>query len=87
MVGLAGIAAQPKRAARLLGAAQPALEAPRARWQSVLQIERERIEAAVRAQLDEAAFAAAWEEGRATALQDWDRAVAYALEEVGRPGA
>ena len=42
---------------------------------------RDRVEAALRAELDEAAFAAAWREGEAMAADGGEPAVAYALGE------
>jgi hypothetical protein len=79
---LAGVAAtrrQARRAARLFGAAQTLREATGATIQfEPNRILHERQVAMAREQLDAAAFAAAWEEGRAMTVQ---RAVAYALEE------
>ncbi len=77
LLGLAGVASaqgQAARAARLFGAAggdPPPIPAHRHEW--------ERNMAAVRAQLDEEAFAAAWAEGRAMALE---QAIAYALRQA-----
>ena len=79
---LAGVAAtrqQALRAARLFGAAQTLREATGATIQfEPTRILHERQVAMAREQLDAAAFAAAWEEGRAMTVR---RAVAYALEE------
>jgi predicted ATPase len=78
---LAGpVAAQgnPRKAARLLGASEALLEAMGLCLQAGDRFEAERNEAAVREQLDEAAFDAAWSEGRAMSL---DEAVAYVLSE------
>jgi non-specific serine/threonine protein kinase len=65
LVGLASIAVargQPVCAARLLGAANALRDAIGAR---LLVTEQEFVPGAVRAELDEAAYAAAWAEGRA----------------------
>ncbi len=68
-----------RRAARLLGAADALLEASGiANAPTVHRVEIERNVAALRARLDETAFAAAWAEGRAMSLE---QASAYALEE------
>jgi tetratricopeptide (TPR) repeat protein len=82
---LAGpVAAQghPQAAARLLGASEALLGAMGIGLQAGDRRDIEGYEAAVRAQLDEATFDAAWAEGRA---MSFDRAVSYALE-VGQPG-
>jgi predicted ATPase/DNA-binding CsgD family transcriptional regulator len=65
-----------KKAARLLGASEALLEKTGMVPQAGDQFEIERYEASVREQLDEAAFEAAWAEGRAMSLEE---AVAYAL--------
>jgi predicted ATPase/DNA-binding NarL/FixJ family response regulator len=82
-LGLAGVfasAGQPERAARLFGATEalraaihigPAVSYPD-------RVEYDRYVAAVRAQLDDAAFAAAWAEGRELTLE---QAIEYALTE------
>ena len=83
LAGLAGVAErerQPERVARLLGAAEALLEASDIRLPTIIQAEYDRIVAAVRAQLDEAAFAAAWAEGRA---RDLEATVAELLVELG----
>jgi len=80
LAGVAGAEAQPERAARLLGAAEALLEATGSQMVGVDRAEWDHNVAAARAQLDEAAFAAAWAAGRAMAAGDWERAVAYALE-------
>ncbi len=73
----AGLQGQRERATKLWGAAEEA----RAAMSSVMPpLDQERFElliAAVRTQLDEATWAAAWEEGRAMSL---DQAITYALE-------
>jgi len=79
LAGLAGAEGQPERAARLLGAAEALLEATGARLIAADRAEYDHNVTAVRAQLDEAAFAAARAEGRAMATDDWEQAVAYAL--------
>jgi predicted ATPase len=77
---LAGpVAAQghPQAAARLLGASEARLGAMGIGLQAGDRRDIERYEAAVRAQLDEATFDAAWAEGRA---MSFEQAVSYALE-------
>ncbi|MBZ0289249.1 MAG: hypothetical protein K8I30_16640, partial [Anaerolineae bacterium] len=75
---------QPQRAARLLGASSAALEVALEGMgtfhKPADQPEIDRIITAVRAQLDAAAFEAAWAEGRHMTLE---QAVAEALEEPG----
>jgi predicted ATPase len=78
--GLAGpVAAQgnPEKAAQLLGASEALLEAMGLSLQAGDQFEVERYVSAVREQLDEATFEAAWARGRAMSLE---QAVSYALE-------
>jgi hypothetical protein len=65
-------------AARLLGASESALARIGALHQPSDKPEYDRIVAAVRARLDDAAFQAAWAQGREMTLQ---QAVAYALED------
>jgi predicted ATPase/DNA-binding SARP family transcriptional activator len=74
--GLAGRQGQSVRAVRLLGASE-ALCAPHRRTLPVNASQDKRTVAAAWAALDAAAFAAAWEEGRAMTLE---QAVAYAME-------
>jgi non-specific serine/threonine protein kinase len=69
--------AQPERAAPLLGAAEELCAATGLSPSPAERAEHDRSVAAVRTALGEAAFAAAWAEGRALAL---DEAVAFALE-------
>jgi predicted ATPase/class 3 adenylate cyclase len=69
---------QPARAARLLGAAEALRELIHIPMADYERPEYEREVAALRAQMDAAAFGAAWAEGRAMTL---DQAVAYALQE------
>jgi predicted ATPase/serine/threonine protein kinase len=87
LVGLAGVAGaegQPEWAARLFGAVEALVEATGDHLAAADQAEYDHNVATVRAQLDEATFAAAWEEGRrmtADATDDnWGQTVAYALE-------
>jgi tetratricopeptide (TPR) repeat protein len=74
--GVAGSTKQPAQAARLFGAAEALNEAHGTRFDYPDQVEHDRNIAAVRAQLDEATFAAAWAEGRAMTIEE---AVDYAL--------
>jgi predicted ATPase/DNA-binding CsgD family transcriptional regulator len=78
LAGPVGAQGQPGRAARLLGAAEALLEAMGVGLQPADQLEADRYVAAVRKQLDGAAFEAARAEGRAMSLEE---AVAYALGE------
>ncbi len=73
-----GMLGQPQRAIRLLGASERALEGMGAFNQLNDKREVDGMGAAVRAQLDEATFQAAWAEGRALTLE---QAVAVALAE------
>jgi non-specific serine/threonine protein kinase len=82
LVGFGGIAAgqgKPARAARLLGAAAGLLESLGAVMALGDPVAYERDLEAIRAQLDQATFSAAWAEGRALTLE---QAVAYAWEAV-----
>ena len=80
---LAGLASadalegQPQRAAWLWGAAEHLRTSIGARPAPAARVTRERLMAAVREELGEAAFADAWAEGEAMSL---DEALAYALE-------
>jgi predicted ATPase/class 3 adenylate cyclase len=81
---LAGLAAaataeHPERAARLLGSADALLEATGTCMEPADRPDYEQFSARVRAALDEAAFAAAWAQGRALPLE---QAIAEALEEA-----
>ncbi|MFQ5796017.1 MAG: BTAD domain-containing putative transcriptional regulator [Candidatus Bipolaricaulia bacterium] len=84
--GLAGVACangQPEQAARLFGAAEALREAigfPLMPPDRTL-LDYDRNVAAVRAELSEDAFEAAWTEGRAMTLE---QAIAYALEEAAQ---
>ncbi|HJZ49985.1 MAG TPA: hypothetical protein VKE41_22575, partial [Roseiflexaceae bacterium] len=77
---------QPERAARLFGAGQAVRQASRSNlgwsWPIGAWIDYEQDVAAVRAQLDDATFAAAWEAGRALSLH---QAIAYALDSGAGP--
>ncbi len=88
LMGLAGVAAsarRPGQAARLLGAMEAQREAlhigPMAAAYAD-RVEYDRYVAIVRAQLDEASYTAAWEEGRAMTLE---QATACALLELETP--
>lgn len=71
------------RAARLFGAAEAEFEAMSAHFFfAVDRAEGDRQVTAIRAQLDEATFAAAWEEGREMTME---QAIEYALELSTRP--
>ena len=81
LAGLSGTAAargDPERAAQLLGASYGLLKAMGLGQQPADQVELDRYEAAVREQICEAAFKAAWERGQNMSLE---QAIAYALEE------
>jgi predicted ATPase/DNA-binding SARP family transcriptional activator len=80
LAGVAGMRGQAQRAARLLGAAGVLMRVRRTDSRRSFDADREAIASAVRAELDEKTFAAAWEEGRSLAENDWERVVAYALE-------
>ncbi|MDQ5851614.1 MAG: tetratricopeptide repeat protein, partial [Chloroflexota bacterium] len=91
LIGYAGVAAArghdstagtagAARAARLLGAVEGFYASSGAPMHYNARREYDRAVAAVHAQLDEAAFAAAWAEGRAMTLE---QAITYALEETG----
>jgi predicted ATPase len=76
--GLAVVAvaqAQPERAARLFGVAEGLREAIGAPLPPAERAEHERSVAAVRTALGEAAFATAWEAGRARSLEEATRTV------------
>ena len=75
----AGETRQLERAARLFGAAEGLLEAADESLSVADQAEWDRGVAAVRAQLEAAAFKAAWAEGRRLAVDDGRQVVAYAL--------
>jgi predicted ATPase/DNA-binding CsgD family transcriptional regulator len=87
--GLAVVAAargEARRSARMLGAAQGSMEEAGAPVYNYYMPDRalyERILAAARARLDEAAWTAEWAEGRAMTAE---RAVEHALESEAAPG-
>jgi tetratricopeptide (TPR) repeat protein len=76
--GPAAARCQPERAVHLLGASAALSEAMGVTQQLVDQVEIDGYLADAREQLDEAAFQAAWEEGRAMSLEE---AVAYARQD------
>jgi predicted ATPase/DNA-binding SARP family transcriptional activator len=86
LVELAGVYVeeQPERAARLLGTARAFLEAgdtyPPPTLQAEIRADYDRNLAVVRTRLDQAAFTAAWTEGR---VQDLETAVVELLVELG----
>ncbi len=88
LAGVAGANGTPLQAARLLGTAEAIREATGYVFDPADYAEYEHNLAATRAQLDEATWQAAWEEGQAMALseQEMEQAIAYALE-VGEPAA
>jgi hypothetical protein len=82
LAGVSGVLAargRAKDAARLAGAARVQFLAIPRRLDPVDRGDWERIQAEVRAQLDEASFASAWAEGQAMTVEE---AIAYALENV-----
>jgi hypothetical protein len=79
LAGVAGVKGKADRAASLFGAAEAAREALGVVLWPANRIDHDRNVATIRAQLNGAAFAATWAEGRAMALE---QAVAYALEEI-----
>jgi tetratricopeptide (TPR) repeat protein len=78
LAGIAGAEGQPERAARLFGAVQALMDSTDITIAPADRVEVERGLPAVRAQMSEDAFAAAWAEGRAMTLE---QAIAYALGE------
>ena len=79
---LAAAEGQPQRAVRLMGAAARIREQQHSFAQPLVVIQNERYLSTLRTTLDEARFAAAWNEGRAMMVAE---AVTYALEEPGAP--
>jgi predicted ATPase/class 3 adenylate cyclase len=80
LAGLAAVAGsrkQPERAARLFGAATLLRGEPTLDEWTVEQVDYKRNLASARAQLDEARWAAAWQEGRAMTMEE---AINYSLE-------
>ena len=82
--GVAGGQAHPRRAARLLGAADAQRAAMGATLDPDNLVEFERMVAAARRQLDARAWTAAWAEGQAMTIE---RAVGYALGQEPRDTA
>ncbi|HSR30876.1 MAG TPA: tetratricopeptide repeat protein, partial [Anaerolineae bacterium] len=84
LAGLASVAAQPECAVRLFAAVEALLDAVGAPLSPADRADLERNLAAVRAQLDQRAFAAAWTEGQALAADAspaaWEQTIACALE-------
>ena len=78
LAGVLGVTGQPQHAARLLGAWEAAFEWMGATVLPSAKREHDHTIAAVRAQLDNTAFTAAWNEGRAMSLQ---QTVESALQE------
>ena len=74
--GLAAVQGQPARAARLLGAVDAGLKALSYQLEGANRAEFDRHLAVARAQMDDAAWAAAWDEGAKMTI---DRAIAFAL--------
>ncbi|MBX3066031.1 MAG: tetratricopeptide repeat protein [Anaerolineae bacterium] len=77
LAGALSTSGQPRQAARLYGAWQGTMEKLEALTQPADKPEHDRNIASIRAQLDEATFSAAWEEGRALTLE---QAASAALE-------
>ena len=75
--GVAVAQGESERSARLLGAAEEIREAVGAPMEPSEQVEVDGYSAAVRAELDEKAFSAAWAEGRAMTVEE---AIDYALK-------
>jgi predicted ATPase/class 3 adenylate cyclase len=71
-----------RRAATLLGASEAIFETMDAKLPRHHQIEYDRYISAARAKLDEAAWQAAWAEGRAMSME---QAIAYAQQELEQP--
>jgi predicted ATPase len=81
LAGVAGVTGQPERAARLLGAAQAQFDALGTPGDPTDRMEHDQAVENARAQLGEAAFAAAWAEGRVMTANAWEQTVEYALGE------
>jgi predicted ATPase/DNA-binding SARP family transcriptional activator len=82
LVGWAGLAqaeGQPVRAACLLGTAAALLGAAGGALTPVYVPVRDRLDAVLRAEMEEAAFSAAWREGEVMGADGAERVVAYAL--------
>ncbi len=84
LAGLASVADQPECAVRLFAAVEALLEAVGAPLSPADRADLERNLAAMRVQLDEGAFAAAWAEGQALAADAspdaWEQTIACALQ-------
>ena len=80
MEGLAAIASatEPRRSARLFGAAAARRDEVGAFSEPVIPSQRDRAIDTIRTHLDERDFAEAWSEGRAMTLE---QAIAYALDD------
>ena len=81
LAGVAGAQGRPVQAARLYGAAEFLRDVIGIPLPLPYQVHYERMLAAARAQLDEAAFATAWAEGRSLSLE---QAIADALADDGK---
>ena len=81
LAGLVGVANKPQRATRLLGAVESSFRALGLVMDAPDRMEYNRILEAVRAQLDQATFQAAWAEGQAMTME---QAIVYAVEETGQ---
>jgi len=81
LAAVLGMTRKPKPAARLFGAVESLLESVEmaGRWEPQDQNEYDHYFAAVRGQLDEAAFEKAWAEGRTMTLE---QAIEFALKET-----
>jgi hypothetical protein len=75
--GIMGANGKPQQATQLLGAVKASCQACGSDLDPADRMEYDRILAAVRAQLDEATFNAAWAEGRKMTLE---QAIEYALK-------
>jgi hypothetical protein len=81
--GLAGLIELPNRAAQILGIAARLLTTAPGRREFVAEhAHYDRIVASVRAQLDEATFAAAWREGQAMSIEE---TIADAFDSTATP--
>jgi tetratricopeptide (TPR) repeat protein len=77
LAGVAGLTGQLEQAARLLGSVEMFLEAGNRTMDWVDRVVQDRLAVTIRAQLDEATFAAAWAAGRVLKLE---QAIAEALD-------
>lgn len=76
---LLGVTGRPEQAARLFGVVESLFEGARTSMAPADQHDFDDYVAVVQGQLDETAFAKAWEEGRVMSME---QAIAYALEET-----